>query len=212
MMDNLELYNKVCEVPKNALKAFNNGSFKGTDINPMWRIKTLTKEFGVCGVGWYYEVIDRWSENGDDGKVCVFILVNLFIRNDGEWSKPIQGLGGNMLINKFAKGYKTSDEAYKMALTDALSIACKALGIGANVWWKEEQTKYTNTQPQETIKSITLNETDALYKLAHKKGISDEMINQTLKENYNCTDPLKLSRTNYQIIIAKLNIKKDVNQ
>ena len=27
----------------------------------------------------------------------------------------------------------TSDECYKMALTDALSVACKALGVAADV-------------------------------------------------------------------------------
>ena len=147
MADNLTLYNKVCVVPKGALKSFNNGKFSGTDINPMWRIKTLTKEFGACGIGWYYTIDRQWTEDGHDGRVCVFVNVSLYIKDDGEWSKPIQGTGGNMLINKFSKGLDTSDEAYKMALTDALSIACKALGIGADVWWKEGKTKYTNQEP-----------------------------------------------------------------
>lgn len=35
-----------------------------------------------------------------------------------------------------------SDECYKMATTDALSVACKNLGIGADVYWKESKTKY----------------------------------------------------------------------
>ena len=33
-MANLDLYNKVREVPKEAQKSFNNGRFSGTDINP----------------------------------------------------------------------------------------------------------------------------------------------------------------------------------
>lgn len=32
---------------------------------------------------------------------------------------------------------------FKMALTDALSVACKALGFGANVYWAAGRTKYT---------------------------------------------------------------------
>lgn len=35
-----------------------------------------------------------------------------------------------------------SDECYKMATTDALSVACKNLGIGADIYWKESKTKY----------------------------------------------------------------------
>ena len=38
-----------------------------------------------------------------------------------------------------------------MAYTDALGIACKALGFGADVWWKYEITKYTDQQPEQEI-------------------------------------------------------------
>lgn len=30
-----------------------------------------------------------------------------------------------------------------MALTDAISVACKALGFGADVYWAKDATKYT---------------------------------------------------------------------
>ena len=43
-MNNLDMYNRYAQPPKEALKEFNNGRFKGTDINPMWRIMVLTKE------------------------------------------------------------------------------------------------------------------------------------------------------------------------
>ena len=47
-MENLELYEKVRSVPENAQKEIKGGRLKGmTDINPMWRIKKLTEEFGV---------------------------------------------------------------------------------------------------------------------------------------------------------------------
>lgn len=37
-----------------------------------------------------------------------------------------------------------SDECFKMALTDAISVAAKAIGIGADVYWEKDKTKYTN--------------------------------------------------------------------
>ena len=36
-----------------------------------------------------------------------------------------------------------SDECFKMALTDAISVAAKALGVGADVYMGCDQTKYT---------------------------------------------------------------------
>ena len=43
MDNNLKIYNDLRNVPKEAQKSFNNGRFSGTDINPMWRIKKLTR-------------------------------------------------------------------------------------------------------------------------------------------------------------------------
>lgn len=139
-MNNLEIYEKSRAVPLEAQKQFSNGKFSGTDINPMWRIKKLTELFGPAGIGWYTETISERSEQ--HGNVTMAIVdLNLYIKYEGEWSKPIFGTGGNILVN--AKG-GTSDEGYKMAYTDALGIACKALGIGADIWFCKDTTKYTN--------------------------------------------------------------------
>ena len=108
----------------------------------MWRIKTLTEQFGPCGIGWYYEVLsERAEEHGD--MTMAIVDLNLYIKVDGEWSKPIFGTGGNSLLKTTKSGQRTSDEGYKMALTDALSVACKALGIGADVYFGADKTKYT---------------------------------------------------------------------
>ena len=137
-MDNLFYYNQGREVPKEAQKPFSNGRFSGTDINPMWRIKKLTEMFGPAGIGWYVDnVVERSEEHGDT--TISIVTLNLYVKVDGEWSKPIYGTGGNTLLRKGV----ASDEGYKMAYTDALSVACKALGIGADIWFANDKTKYT---------------------------------------------------------------------
>ena len=145
-MDNLQYYNMGREVPMEAQKPFNNGKFSGTDINPMWRIKKLTEMFGPAGIGWYVDdVVERCEEHGD--VTIAVVTLNLYIKVNGEWSKPIYGTGGNVLLRKG----QTSDEGYKMAYTDALSVACKALGIGADIWFANDKTKYTaNSEPVAT--------------------------------------------------------------
>ena len=147
-MDNMELYNKWCEVPNNAQKTIEGGPMKGkTDINPMWRIKHLTEQFGPCGIGWKYEITGREMKDGSEGQIATFVDINLYIKHNGEWSEPIPGTGGNMFISKNKHGLYTSDECYKMALTDAISVACKALGMGADVYWGSDPTKYTRVEP-----------------------------------------------------------------
>lgn len=133
-MDNLRFYNKGRTVPANAQKKFNNGRFSGTDINPMWRIKKLTEMFGPAGIGWYTEVARQEVVPADDGNVMVFVDINLYVKDGDAWSKPIFGTGGNTLK---VKG-KGDDDGFKKAYTDALSIACKALGIGADIWYSAD--------------------------------------------------------------------------
>lgn len=146
MSNNMRYYDYARSVPESAQKQFSNGRFSGTDINPMWRIKVLTEMFGPCGIGWYYEVLSERCEVHGAQTIAVVDL-NLYVKDGGEWSKPIFGTGGNLLVN--AKGM-VSDEGYKMALTDALSIACKSLGIGADIWYAKDETKYTRKSKENT--------------------------------------------------------------
>lgn len=144
-MGNLKVYNTYKAVPKEALKDFNNGSFKGSDINTMWRIKSLTTEFGVCGIGWYTELIRQWSEQAPNNEVLCFVEIKMYIKVDGEWGKGFSAIGGSKVVQYFQqKDYaKGNDEGYKMAYTDALGVACKYLGFGADVYWANDKTKYT---------------------------------------------------------------------
>lgn len=140
-INNMRYYEEARAVPKDALKAFSTGRFSGTDINPMWRIKKLTEMFGPAGIGWYTEVLRQEVVPVDDGNLMVFVDINLYVNENGEWSKPIFGTGGNTLKLK-GRG---DDEGYKKAYTDALSISCKALGIGADVWYANDTTsKYSD--------------------------------------------------------------------
>lgn len=142
---NLETYEKLRNVPKEAQKQFSNGKFSGTDINPMWRIKKMTEVFGMCGIGWYVEVVNREMIKADNGERSAFISVKLYIKDEksGEWSKPIYGEGGNSYEKVTRNGISVSDEAFKMAYTDAISNATKMLGLGADIWFENDKTKYT---------------------------------------------------------------------
>lgn len=136
-MGNLDLYNKLKVVPQEAIKPIQNGRLKGkSDINPMWRIKTMTEHFGVCGIGWKYVITKQWTETyGTETKA--YCNIDLFVKVDGQWSDAIQGTGGSSEVTMERNGSYVSDECYKMALTDALSVAMKALGVGADIYFEK---------------------------------------------------------------------------
>lgn len=155
MSENMSIYEKVRNVPKEALKPIQGGRLKGmSDINPMWRLKMLTELFGICGIGWKIEITDKRLENGSDNEIVCFVDINLYIKSDGEWSAPIPGMGGSSFVTKEARGLYTSDECFKMAYTDAISVACKSLGFAADVYFEKDRTKYNSKDNQEEAKNI----------------------------------------------------------
>lgn len=178
MKENLTLYNALREVPEDAKKPITGGRLNGfTDINSMWRIKALTEQFGPCGEGWYLEMKDRWAEEHGD-EVAVFVIVNLYYKINGTWSAPVTGVGGNKVVRKEKGGSYVSDEAYKMAETDAIGSACKKLGMGADVYWKEDRTKYSSPEPKEEPKNIDQLKVRALKSKCKDAGVSLEKLCQ----------------------------------
>lgn len=142
-MDNLELYNKVRNVPQEAKKEIKGGRLKGmTDINPMWRIKTLTEQFGICGTGWKTEIVNKWLDEGANGEIIANVEIKLYVKVQEQWSDGIPGIGGSKFTSKESNSIYTDDECYKKAYTDACSVACKNLGIGADVYFEKDSTKY----------------------------------------------------------------------
>lgn len=195
-MQNMNIYDAVRAVPDEAQKQIRGGRLNGmTDINPMWRIQTLTEQFGAAGIGWYYEITNKWIEDGSDGEKCAFVDIKLYIKQDNEWSAPIEGTGGSKLVSKEKGGLYTSDEAYKMALTDALSVACKALGMGADIYWAAGRTKYNQKPIQD--KPITEKQISNIKGMLSQHPDKGEVLLKALLAKYDISDINELSKARY---------------
>ena len=161
-MENLEIYNKLKEVPEEAQKKITGGRLNGmTDIKPMWRIEKLTEVFGICGIGWKTKIKNKEILDGANGEKIAIVDIDLYVKIDGEWSDAIEGTGGSSFVTNETKGLYTSDECFKMAYTDAISVACKSLGMGADIYWGD--SKYNKQQ------EITTKEQAEQYKITFGK-------------------------------------------
>jgi hypothetical protein len=213
-MNNLDIYNKVRVVPPTAKKDIPGGRLKGmTDINPMWRIKVLTETFGLCGIGWKYEILEERLEDAKiNNEIAAFVRINLYVKVDGAWSDAIPGTGGSSFVVKETKGPYVSDECFKMALTDALSVACKALGVGADVYWDKDKTKYTGNNSTDQIapvkaRLINALEGETLVTLALKKGTDIAK----LMAYYKVTELGDMTVEQYKQATEALNKKEDAH-
>lgn len=225
--DKLAIYKLGKSVPDTAKKTITEGNLKGfTDINPMWRIKTLTEIFGPCGFGWYTEITEKWIEQGTGGGIAAFMKINLYVKYEGEWSKPIPGIGGSMLVNVFStRGLKNNDEAFKMAYTDAISVACKSLGIGADVYYAKDRTKYDlpdkDEDTKEPVKYATEKQNEPLENAEQNEPVEYATEEQIQKINnyykgfpdayekalkkYKVKNVVQLKRTEAQSLIDRLD-------
>lgn len=193
---NLELYEKFRTPPTNALKEFDNGTFKGTDINSQWRIKMLTSEFGICGIGWYYDIVRTWTEIGENSKeTMAFAEIKLYVKQNGEWSRGIAGIGGNRQESWIKKNsyWKVNDECYKMAITDAIGNACKSLGMGADIYWQEDRTKYTTTDEETKVEYCSEEQLNRMKEL--------NVIEENIKARFKVSSLDKLTTAQAQWII-----------
>jgi len=146
MAEKMEVWNALKTPPASALKKIGGGRLKGmTDISPQWRYQIMTEQFGMCGVGWKYDIVRTWSELGSDGQIFAFAEIKLYIMDSAVWSDAIPGVGGSMLVEKETKGMHSSDEGYKMAITDALSVAMKMIGVAADIYMGLSDSKYKST-------------------------------------------------------------------
>lgn len=172
-MKNLEIYNLLKEVPEEAKKQITGGRLSGmTDIKPMWRIEKLTETFGMCGIGWKTIIKNKEIIEGANGEKIAIVDIDLYVKVDDEWSEAIEGTGGSSFIAKEKNGLYTSDECFKMAYTDALSVACKSLGMGADVYWGDSKYNTAKEPTQEEADSYTL--TFGKYKGMTLKEIEEQ--------------------------------------
>lgn len=155
-MHNLDIWNKFAKPPVSALKTIKGGRLSGmTDINPQWRYQAMTEAFGPCGQGWQFSIDKLWLEKGADDEVTAFALITLTVQVDdptplGTDTQRVQipGIGGSKYITREKDRLHTNDEAYKMAVTDALSVAMKMLGVGAEIYLGHfDGNKYADEKP-----------------------------------------------------------------
>jgi len=204
-MENLSIYNKVRKVPDEAKKLIGGGRLKGfTDINPMWRIKTLTDQFGVCGFGWYYDIVSQELKSGASGEIAAFVTINLFVKIGEDWSKPIQGLGGSMFVSNEKNGAYNSDECFKMALTDALSTSCKALGLAADVYFEKDRTKY-DAKPEQP-QAPKQPELDEAIVTSIKNALSECKSQAAVKKIWDNNSELHTSKQFIKLVTDRKNV------
>lgn len=145
----IELFRAQARPPQEALKTIEFGRLKGkSDINPQWRIEALTETYGLYGLGWFVQIKDTTMVDlPETQEKMLFLTLELFVRDwstpeEYKWFGPAIGIGGDYIIVRDKNGVHGNDEAYAMAMTDALGKAAKLFGIANDIYRGKFDSKY----------------------------------------------------------------------
>lgn len=168
---NLRLWNRLKRTDPRATKPFTRaGGFRGTQIDPAWRLQAMTEAFGPVGQGWGYEqtewtIVER----------MVFACVRVWYRDPETGEKCFSGpqWGGTELLRRRRDGTEEpNDEAFKMSVTDALGKCLLQLGLAADVYlglfddskYREESEAYFQARSNPELQPAAIEGFERLIK------------------------------------------------
>ena len=173
--DNLEFWNALKRTDPKATKPFQRpGGFRGTQIDPAWRLQMMTEVFGPVGKGWGYEQMD-WTI----AERMVFICARVWYLDPASGEKCWTGpqWGGTERVRRNRDGTeRPDDECFKMSMTDAIGKCMLQVGLAADIYLgqfddskyrEESEVFYTvKSNPELQPSAIEKFETDLKEKLA----------------------------------------------
>jgi hypothetical protein len=169
--DHLRLWNRLKRTDPRATKPFTrSGGFRGTQIDPAWRLQMMTEAFGPVGQGWGYDQLE-WTVQDR----MVFTCVRVWYRDPETGEKYVTGpqWGGTELMRRRRDGTEEpNDEAFKMSVTDALGKCLLQLGLAADVYlglfddskYREESEAYFQARNNPEVQPAAIEAFEALVK------------------------------------------------
>jgi len=106
-----------------------------------------------------------------------------------------------MFVSNEKNGAYNSDECFKMALTDALSTSCKALGLAADVYFEKDRTKYDSKPEQKPV-----NELDEAIVISIKNALSECKSQAEVKKIWDNNSELHSNKQFIKLVTDRKNI------
>lgn len=129
-MTNTKIWDSLAKTNPEHTKGFKRaGGFQGTAVKPIYCDQRMTEQFGPCGLGWGIEK-PEFTIVPAGNEILVYCTVSIWHSNK---DCVVYGVGGDKVMSAGSNGARTSDEAFKMAFTDAIGNAMKHLGMSADI-------------------------------------------------------------------------------
>lgn len=180
---NMRLWERVCVTDPKHVKPITGKQYKGNSPKPYWIVQRLTEEFGPCGQGWGYSILNERMERLTDTDVLHVAVVRLWYELEGKRGE-VEQIGQTKAVYKTSGGSLLVDEdAPKKSVTDALVKCASYIGVAADIFsgmW--DDSKYVEWARQQYEEPTPESEFADLLVQLHEEGNTMEAVRQWYDE------------------------------
>lgn len=134
MSDNKALWKRAFTTDPKAVKPITGKQYAGNSPKPYWIIERLTDEFGPCGIGWGFSILNERFERFSDTDTLHVAVVRLWYVLDGKRGE-LEQVGQTKASYVTSKGsFMLDEDAPKKSVTDALVKCASYLGFAGDIF------------------------------------------------------------------------------
>ena len=134
MTDNKALWNRAFVTDPRAVKPITGKQYSGNSPKPYWIVERLTDEFGPCGIGWGFSILNERFERFSDTDTLHIAVVAFWYVLDGKRGE-LQQIGQTKASYTTSKGsFMLDEDAPKKSVTDALVKCASYLGFAGDIF------------------------------------------------------------------------------
>lgn len=133
-MNNKELWDRVCKTDPRAVKPITGKQYQGNSPKPYWIVERLTEEFGPCGIGWGFSILNERMERLTDTEILHVAVVRFWYEQNGKRGELEQIGQTKAVYAKNAGGLMVDEDAPKKSVTDALVKCASYIGFAGDIF------------------------------------------------------------------------------
>lgn len=134
MSENKALWNRVFMTDPKAVKPITGKQYSGNSPKPYWIVEQLTSEFGPCGKGWGFQIVNERMEHLSPTDILHVALVRFWYMLEGNRCE-LEQIGQTKATYMSSKDKLIVDEdAPKKSVTDALVKCASYLGFAGDIF------------------------------------------------------------------------------
>jgi hypothetical protein len=134
MSKNKALWGRVFTTDPKAVKPITGKQYSGNSPKPYWIVERLTDEFGPCGIGWGFNILNERFERFSDTDTLHIASVRFWYVLDGQRGELEQIGQTKSSYTTGAGKFMLDEDAPKKSVTDALVKCASYLGFAGDIF------------------------------------------------------------------------------